>query len=341
MPIGVGAEAMNLDRAFARLASPNSIALFIALLVALPFSPSATFAQTRLAIAGTTVSVVPLHDFVPATGFAGLTNTATQASVLVTELPAVAYDQIAPRLANLDEAKLAFAPQRVEVQRLDQLAVAGQNAPLVIGRQMAGGMSVDKWIVLLKGVRTVLVTVQSPVDAKLDPAAVRAMLSSITLGGEPSLADKLKALPFAITAAEPFRIVDTFGGSGVLMTVGQLDADPVGIQPLLIAAYQLSGPTLTGSQLEPTAENLLKRLPGFGAATIATRGKARLGGSDGVMLTGTVQEKGIDKRFEHYLAVGKAGRYLQVIASADIESFDGLRPAIRAIVDSVAFTDGK
>lgn len=313
----------------------------IAMAVALSLSERAATAQDRIAIAGTTVSLAPLKDFVPATGFAGLTNPATSASLQVTELPAAAFDQIAPRLANLEEAKVAFAPQRVEVQGLEQVEIAGQTAPLVAGRQTAGGIGFDKWFILLKGARTVLVTVQSPVEAKLDPAAVRLMLGSITLGGEPSLADKLKALPFAIEAADPFRIVDTIGGYGVLMTVGQLDADPVGIQPLLIAAYQLSGATLAESQLEPAAEALLKRLPGFGTASVTMRGKARLGGSDAIKLAGNVQEKGIDKRFEQYLALGKTGRYLQVIATADIESFDGLKPAMNAIIDSITFTEAK
>lgn len=338
---GPGGNAMKPGQVRSKPALRRLVPTLVALLGLLSFAPSPAVAQAKLAIAGTTVSLVPLKGFVPATGFAGLTDPATQASVLVAELPAIAYDQIAPRLANLDDAKAAFAAQRVEVERLEQIDIAGQKVPLIVGRQTAAGASFEKWVVMLKGARTVLITVQSPASAKLALADVRAMLSSVSLGGEPSLADKLKALPFAIRAAEPFRIVDTIGGSGVLMTVGPLDADPSGIQPMLIAAYQLSGATLTASQLEPTAETLLKRLPGFGSATVATRGTARLGGSDGVMLAGSVQDRGVDKRFEQYLAVGKAGRYLQIIVSADIENFDDLKPAIRTIVESVAFTDSK
>jgi hypothetical protein len=332
---------MDLSHVFSKLTPRKFISIFVALFVALSSAQGAAFAQAKLAIAGTTVSLVPLKGFSPATGFAGLTNPATQASVLVTELPAVAYDQIAPKLATLDDAKLAFAAQRVDVRSLEQVDIAGQKAPLIIGRQTLGSTTFDKWIVLLKGARTVLLTVQSPESAKLSPAEVRAMLTSVALGAEPSLADKLKALPFSITAAEPFRIVDTIAGSGVLMTVGPLNADPSGIQPMLIAAYQLSGPTLAADQLEAVAETQLRRMPGFASATIASREKARLGGSDGVQLAGSVQDKGIDKRFEQYLAVGKAGRYLQIIVSADNENFDDLKPAIRAIVGSAAFTDSK
>lgn len=332
---------MDPNHLFSKLAPRKLISIFVAMCVALSFAQGAALAQTKLAIAGTTVSLVPLKGFSPATGFAGLANPATQASVLVTELPAMAYDQIAPKLATLDDAKLAFAAQRVDVRSLEQVDIAGQKAPLIIGRQTVGSATFDKWIVLLKGARTVLLTVQSPESAKLSPAEVRSMLTSVALGGEPSLADKLKALPFSITAAEPFRIVDTIAGSGVLMTVGPLNADPSGIQPMLIAAYQLSGPTLAAGQLEAVAETQLRRMPGFASATIASREKARLGGSDGVMLAGTVQDKGIDKRFEQYLAVGKAGRYLQIIVSADIENFDDLKPAIRAIIDSVAFADSR
>lgn len=298
-------------------------------------------AQARQPVAGTSVSLVPLKGFSAASGFAGLQNRSTKASVMIVEMPAAAHPQLAALFGNMETAKAGFAKQNITVSGIDEVDTPAGKAPVINGRQDAGGMHFDKWIALFKGPKTVMVTVQSPEKAGLDHRQVLAMLASVTLGDEPSMADKLKALPFAISPVAPFRVVDTIGGSGVLMTVGPLNADPSGSQPLLIAVYQLSAPTGPAGKLEETAEALLKQTRDFGSATIATREKLRFAGRDGILLSGSyAHQSGSRKRFAQYMAIGAQGRFIRLLASADEAGFDSLAPAIKAVAGSVAFSKG-
>ena len=72
---------------------------------------SSANAQTRQPVAGTTVSLVPIPGFVQATGFAGFANEPLQGSVLVVELPAEGYSQLAPLFADVEAARARFAAQ--------------------------------------------------------------------------------------------------------------------------------------------------------------------------------------------------------------------------------------
>jgi hypothetical protein len=293
-------------------------------------------AQERKTITGTTVSLVPLDGFTPSTTFAGLESASTKASLLVVELPPQAHDQLAPLFADREKAKANFARQNITVDDIESIETAAGTAPLLTGSQEANGTSYDKWMVLLKGEKTVMITVQSPDGADLDPDDIVAMLKTVSLGAPPSMAEKLKALPFTVAAAEPFRIIDTLGGSGVLMTAGPLDADPSGTQPIIVVAYQLSAP-IPADKLEASAEALLKQTKNLEAATVAKRERVPFAGSSGVLLTGTATDRGTEKRFAQYMAVGADGRFVRLVAIAPAGAYNGVKAGIEKVAASIGF----
>ena len=290
-------------------------------------------AQTRQPVAGTTVSLVPMRGFVPATGFAGFANEPLQASVLVAELPAEAHPQLAPLFADVEAARTRFATQGIRITAREEIETAAGRVPLLVGTQGVAGEPYSKWIAVYKGAKTVMITVQAPERASLDTAAVKTMLASVSLGAAPTLSDKLAALPFAIDPRAPFRVVDTLGGSGVLMVVGDLDLDPAGAQPMLIVAYQVSA--MPALALDAAAEWLLKQTKEFEAAQIETREQTSFAGSAGVLLSGTYAPKGTSKRFAQYMAIGDNGRFIRMIVSADARAFAELQPTIAAIAKSI------
>ena len=307
----------------------GAFALFVAFAVP-------AFAQQKQAVPGTTVSLVAPEGFTPANGFAGLQNEKTKASIVIVEMPAEAHAQLSALFANLESAKANFARQGVELEDRDEVETSAGKVPLLSGTQKANGVTFAKWIALLKGVKTVLVTIQSPEDADFDGDDAETLLKSISLGSEPSMADKIGALPFAVATAEPFRVVDTLGGSGVLMTVGPLNADPSGKQPILIVAGQLAA--TQGLTIEQLSETLLRQTRGFGGLTISTREKRPFAGTEGYLLAG---DDGAGKRFEQYLAVGPDGRFVRLIAIADADQFDSLKAGIAKIAESIAFKPAK
>jgi hypothetical protein len=298
-------------------------------------------AQQRTAIAGTSVTLAAPPGFEPASGFAGLMHQKSRASILVVEMPPEAHPQVSRLFSDLEAAKSNFARQNVTVARLDQVTAAGESVPVISGVQNAGGMVFDKWVGLFKGPKTVMITVQAPPEAGLKRDTVLAMMSSVAFGKQPTQEEKLGALPFKVQAAAPFRVVDTIGGSGVLMTVGERNTDPEGIQPLLIVAYQLSVRE-TSEKIEALAEDLLRKTRDFQDATIASRERVSFAGANGVKLSGTFSRPGRPaKRFVQYIAIGGEQRFVRMLVTADEAAFPALEPAITQTAASIAFSGAK
>lgn len=310
---------------------------FVAFALGLALLPGIALAQQRITVPGTSVSLEPPEGFSVATDFAGLVNKASSASVLIVEFPPVAYDQIAALFGDIEMARQNFARQQVAIDTIEMLDLPAGKVPLATGSQTIGTTKFDKWIALLKGAKTVLLTVQAPQQAKLDAGAVRKMLTSITLGEGPSVADKLKALPFTVTVAEPYRVVDTLGGLGVILTVGPLDTDPGDTQPSIILIYQ-QAPGVDLSNVEATSEQMLKATRGYENAQVDKKEATRFAGVDGLMTSGTRQRPdGAVRQFVHYLGVASQSRYIRLLASAETERMKELNGAIDAIAKSVVF----
>ncbi|MGX1786314.1 hypothetical protein ACWIGM_06225 [Bosea sp. NPDC055332] len=327
---------IRFDMSIVRHAARTTLRLALGGLLAAGLAVSAQ-AQERTAISGTTVSLTPLKGFAPSAKFAGLENVEAKASVLVVELPPEAHPQLSALFSNLEMAKTNFAKQNITIDEAEDIETAAGKGRILTGQQTVGAATFDKWIVLLKGAKTVMITVQAPDDSDLDGDDVITMLKSVSLGTEPTLEQKLEALPFRVRASEPFRVVDTFGGLGVLMTSGPLNVDPKGSQPMLIVSYQTGGQVPAG-QLAAVGEKLLSTTRGFEKAEITKRETVTFAGSDsGAMLSGTTSDGAARKRFAQYMGLGPDGRFVRMIVSADEATFPSLEPAIKAIADSIAF----
>ena len=314
-------------------------AAVITVMLALPGAVTVSRAQERQVIAGTTVSLVPAAGFARANGFSGLQNTETSAALVVAELPPEAFGEVSKLFADIEAARKNFAKQNVEVERRDTIEIAGETVPLLVGTQKMGAFVFDKWMTVLKGERTVVLTVQAPQQAKLDPAAVRAMLASVALGKPPTVAEKLAELPFRVAATEPFRVVDALAGATVLMTAGPLDVDPQGSQPLIVVSYQLTG-SVSPKNLAETATRLLRNTRGFQQAELAAPAPVRFAGHDGVAVSGTYEgQDGARRRVLQLMSVGEKGRYLRLIASGPEARFKEVEAQITAVADSVRFAD--
>ena len=125
-------------------------------------------AQERTAISGTTVSLTPLKGFAPSAKFAGLENAEAKASVLVVEMPPEAHPQLSALFTDLEMAKTNFAKQNITIDDAEEIETASGKGRILTGQQALGAATFDKWIVLLKGAKTVMITVQAPDDSDLD-----------------------------------------------------------------------------------------------------------------------------------------------------------------------------
>ena len=133
-------------------------------------------------VPGTIVTMTPPAGFAAATQFSGFVDPTANASIMISELPPEAYPALASRLDSLKSAQAAFAPQGIKVAAMDRAPIAGGTALLLSGEQRAGGTAYKKWIALLQGRKTVMITIQAPAKARIDKAAIRTLLTSVALG---------------------------------------------------------------------------------------------------------------------------------------------------------------
>jgi hypothetical protein len=294
-------------------------------------------ASEPTAVAGTTVTMTPPEGFVPATDFAGFANLEKQGSFFVVELPAEAMGTVSKLFKDREVAAKSFAIKGITVTEREEIKIAnGEMVPLLHGTQKVGSIVFDKWMALYGGKKTVLITFQIPQENALDRRALKAVFASVSTGLAPSLQEKLAVLPFKIEAAGPFRIIDALGGSSVLMTAGDKDVDPEGLQPMIvIVVAQASGDI---SNLEALAESNLRSMRGFQTAEVTARKETTFVGTDGYLLKGTYDDKGKKKSFLQYFGV-KGARAICLIGSADEKQLVTLQATIEKIAASVALRE--
>ncbi len=307
--------------------------LLLALLAVVTLAGHGAWAQTPQAVRGTTVSMTPPPGFSPASEFSGFASADGRSSLMVTELPIEAYDKVAGMFSDLGTARAALAPRGITVSALDQVTSAAGRIPLVSATQTLKGEAIKKWLTVVKGEKTVLITLQAPEGSKLNAAAVKQSLATLHLGREPSLAEKVAVLPFSVAATAPFRVVNTIAGSGVIMTAGERDVDPEGTQPLIVVASQLSAP-IAADQRPQAGRALLGTTHGLENATVDGERSVPFAGADGQLLTGTTAD---GRRFSQYLAFDAQGRFIRLVAIVPTDHQASTKDALEQIAKSIAF----
>ncbi|CAN5792268.1 hypothetical protein BH11PSE3_BH11PSE3_28960 [soil metagenome] len=295
----------------------------------------AAYAQSSAVqhVPGTTVSLTPPTGFVAASDFSGFKERDGAASIMVSELPAEAYPQISAVFGDLDAARNAFATKGITVNALKRLDGASGNVLLLSGTQTIGTQTFKKWMALIKGQKTVLITLQAPETSPLTDATAQKTIETVALGAPASAQEKIAELPFTLEVMPPFRIVDTIGGSTVLLTAGEHDVDPAGKQPMMVIAMAPSGAVPPGD-LATTARALAAQTQGLKDASIDGEKAISFAGGDGILLSG---KTGDGRRFSQYLAIGPQHRSIRLIAFVPADRVDDTGAAIEAVAKSIAF----
>lgn len=309
------------------------VILALATAAALCGGPGAAMAEAPQVIRGTTVSIAPPEGFVPAPSFSGFAGKDGISSLMVTELPIEAYDKISGMFASADAARTALAERGITVTTLEQVPSAAGSIPLITGTQTVGSQVFKKWLTVAKGDKTVLITFQAPEKGTLDTAGVKAALATLSLGKEPSVTEKVASLPFNITTAAPFRVVNTIAGSAVILTAGDRDVDPEGTQPLIVVASQISAP-IPPDQRKGVARALLDTAPGLQNAKVENESPVTFAGSEGLLMTGTATD---GRKFSQYLSFGPEGRFVRLIAIVPPAQEASTKGALETIAKSITF----
>jgi hypothetical protein len=283
-------------------------------------------AAAPVAVPGTTVTLEPPPGFTSATNFAGFEHAASGSSLMVTELPKEAYDRIAAAFATREEAARQFATQGVVVTDRATVEVDGKNVVVLTGTQEVLGVEADKYIALVRGEKTVLLTFNG-VGGQLSADGASAAIGSLRLGAEPSLEEKLANLTFTVEIVAPFKIVDVLAGSSMMLSTG--DGAGGGSRPIVVIASSLG--SADSGDLAMLSERMLRETRGYADAVITSAAPAPFAGALGFR----VEAESGPNHVVHYLLVLPSGRYIRLIARGEAAALQPLLESIEALARSV------
>jgi hypothetical protein len=192
--------------------------LFLALLA---FAGVADAAPDRTRLAGTAIELAPPPGMVPSSDFAGFSDPARGAAMLVVELP-VGRTEVPGFLSSMDDGALAAQG----LTRLDRSALP-DGVPgnlLITAEESAHGIPFERWIYIAPGEQALaMITVQVPqqfaddraqAELKASLASVRVAPIALADGPDPAA---VQALPFVFSTGEHFALRSVIAGNTVLL----------------------------------------------------------------------------------------------------------------------------
>jgi hypothetical protein len=280
--------------------------------------------QERVTIPGTSVTLTAPAGFAPARGTRGLENADTGSTITIAERPAEAYADLAARFASAKSLTAGYAGQGVTIRSVRSIGVGDATVPFAVGVQSEDGRTSAKYLALLKGDKTVLVTF-TIADRGFSEVDAEALLRSIELTPAPTIEEQLAALPFVFDTVEPFRVVAVRGRDSATLASGAgTPADPS------IVIGRGASRALMGDEAK-VALDLLKSTGGFANAAISAEGPMHFAGGTGYFIKAVVGERTVVQ----YFRIVPGGAYLRFLARGETSAMEAADAAIAQLAASV------
>jgi hypothetical protein len=208
--------------------SLQSILIWLALAVL----PTAAGAE-RVHLVGSFATIDLPDGFEESRQFTGVIMPEGHATILVTELPAAAFETLANDMLTSPEA---LAKKNIQLDSVNKIRQGEHKALLGRGRQTLEGQSVEKWILVIGAPQaTLLITAQIPtLLARPDRVArMEAALASTRVAAARSV--PRTDLPFTMGETERFRLQRALSANTVLLTEPAYTG-PANQQPIFVIA---------------------------------------------------------------------------------------------------------
>jgi hypothetical protein len=277
-------------------------------------------AQDRIAVPGTSVTLTAPPGFSRSRTPRSIENTATGSSITISERSAEAYEEMAQLFSSARELSQAYANQDVSIRSVRRL---DGGIPFAVGRQTTGGKEIVKYLALLRGDRTVLVTFNLA-DSSFTEADAEAVLRSVEIARAPTLEEQLSTLPFTFRVVEPYSVARVVPRSAVTLAVEGDDEQPV------IVIGEGRSRAVMGDEARVAVE-LLRGTGGFGSAEITAQGPTAFGGGAGYGVRAMVEDQSVVQ----YLRIVPGGAYLRLLARGPTGAMRSAETTIDAIAGSV------
>lgn len=280
----------------------------------------AAHAQERVSIAGTSVTLTPPPGFTVSRRSRGLED-AAGSTITVAERPAQAYAALAERFSSAKALSDGYAQQNVTIRSVRRI---DGRIPFASGRQTTDGRDIAKYLALLEGDKTVLVTFNIA-DRGFTEADAEAVVRSIELTPGPTLEEQLATLPFTFRAVAPYALADLIPRQAVTLDVEGDDEQPV----IVIGAGRSQA--IMGDEPRVAAELLRATGREWRDAEIVAQGPAPFAGGEGYVVSAVAA----DRTSMQYLRIVPGGAYLRLLARGTTTAVENAKDVIEQIAATV------
>ena len=297
-------------------------------LVLLVWAVASNARAEPISIPGTSVAMAAPAGFTVAHDYTGLEHLETGSSILIAELPAEAYPELADLFTRADDLVARFASQGVGITDTRELTVDGARVPFAVGRQFAQGVEFAKYVAVFKGENTVLMTFSIADSSGFSESDAEAVVRSVTLARAPTIDEKLALLSFTFRAIAPFRASDVLAGNAVMLTTFD-GTDPSGTKPVVVLAQ---APTAARPGDESRlAEHFLRKMSDFADARIEEQGPTTFAGGRGHFIAAVFEARTVLQ----YLRVLPDGTYVRLVSRGETDAMESAAAAIIEVANSV------
>ena len=308
--------------------------MLMALLVLMP--PKGAAAADVIFPAGSRLGLVPPPGMVPSRTFQGLEEPGTKAAILLTTLPADAYEQLAKSMVPETMKK-----EGIEVERREAFELTAGKGFVLTGRQTIEKERYRKWLLIASADDlTALVNVQVPEQAtNYSAEAVRAAFATLAVRAQIPEAEQLTLIPFRIGELAGFHVEDVLPGRAiVLVDPPSQTADGASATAkarMFISA--LPGGPGEAADRDNFARVAFGQIVGIKDVRLQDAGPLRIANQPGYQTLAKAKDAGtgIDVMVVQWLRFGSGG-FLRMIGIARADVWPEMFGRLRAVRDGVA-----
>jgi len=286
--------------------------------------------------AGSRLGLVPPAGMVPSRTFQGFQEPGAKATILLTTLPANAYEQLAKSMVPE-----AMKKEGIEVERREAIELSAGKGFVLSGRQTIEKERYRKWLLIASADDvTALVNVQVPEQAtNYSEEAVRAAFATLAVRPHIPDAEQLSLLPFRIGELAGFHVEDVLPGRAiVLVDPPSQTAEGAGATAtarMFISALP-GGPEETADR-DNFARVTFSQIVGIKDVQLQDAGPLRIASQPGYQTLAKAKDvgSGADVMVVQWLRFGSGG-FLRMIGIARADAWPEMFGRLRAVRDSVA-----
>jgi hypothetical protein len=288
------------------------------------------FAADPVYPAGVRVGMTPLVGLVPATKFTGFQSEDESVKVLVAELPAEAYGEVAGAFKASPGGAGGIKPETLETS-------AGLAYYTAEDAKDATGIVRRYSMILSGGNFSGYVAVQVPENAAkiYNDEAIRQMFASAVIRKEVPAQEQLGLMPFNTTELSDFKNVRTIGAGAALVLADGDEATGLEAAPFMVIGLMSSAPA-TPEDRGRFAQQSATTIPGIREARLTMSEPVRISGIPGyeTRIDATSGKNNTPVTVVQWLRYGNSTT-LRIIGSAPRDQWQTALTRFRAVRDGI------